>query len=190
MYAVQMAATLSGQVMTAAFAMLGIQGAFLAIEIKSVGGGIGFWLTYAASVLCFLTSVMVGGWGITRLYKDGFEANWNLLTGECLFNLQAGLCLLGLILFATAIGVCASQSRGESRSSGEVKLLATSLRNQSAIEQRLISKLVSEDSKAELQKRLDRISSEVSDLRKELSSIRGTPNARGLPPQPGPAQPH
>jgi len=52
------------------------------------------------SLILFGTSCFVGGFAISRLYKNAIDGDWNVKENKqsCLFNAQAWLSLVGLVL--------------------------------------------------------------------------------------------
>ena len=103
--AVNMAAGLSGQLITAALGMIALQGAYVAFAADKKQCGFWFWALMLAAFLIFVASIFCAGKGTAKLYKDGFAGKWNPDSGKGLFNAQAGLCLAGILLFIAAVSV-------------------------------------------------------------------------------------
>ena len=116
--AVGISVTLSGQLITAALAMLAVEGAFVAFALgnRNVVGGFR-WLSGLTAIL-FILSIFVAGKGITKARNDGFNGAWNLQTTKNHFNWQAILCVLGLASFFVTLLL----SGGPKKSEIEAKL--------------------------------------------------------------------
>ena len=103
--AVSMAATLSGQLIAAALGMVALQGAYIAFAADKKQCGFWFWFLMLIGFILFVTSVFLGGKGTSALYKQGAHGRWDHTLGKKLFNGQAGLCLLGILVFINAVFV-------------------------------------------------------------------------------------
>lgn len=101
--AVNMAAGLSGQLITAALGMIALQGAYVAFAADKKQCGEGFWFLMLVAFLSFVASVVCAGKATARLYKNGAVGNWDPLAGKSLFSLQAISCFLGILLFIFAV---------------------------------------------------------------------------------------
>jgi len=116
--AVGISVTLSGQLITAALAMVAVEGAFVAFALGNRNVFRGFeWLSGLTAIL-FILSIFVAGKGITKARNDGFNGAWNLQTTKNHFNWQAILCVLGLVSFFVTLllsGGPKKRDRGQAR---------------------------------------------------------------------------
>jgi hypothetical protein len=90
--------TLSGYVMTAALAVLGAQ-AVVATFAMDRREHLGFF--YAASALgaaALVSSIVVGGKGISEIIARGWAGDWQVRTRRGMFKLQSWLALAGAAL--------------------------------------------------------------------------------------------
>lgn len=101
--AVGFAINLSGQIVTAALAMLAIQFAYIAFALGNRSVGAGFYITSSLSVIFYVISIFLAGRGIATSYSQGANGNWDIAHGDSLFNFQAYSCLLGIALFFISI---------------------------------------------------------------------------------------
>jgi hypothetical protein len=101
--AVGISVTLSSQLITAALAMLAIEGAFVAFALgnRNVIGG--FLCLSVLTAILFILSIFIAGKGITKARNEGFKGTWKLEAGENHFNWQAILCILGLASFMATL---------------------------------------------------------------------------------------
>lgn len=101
--AVEFSVTLSGQLISAALAMLAVVGGYVAyVMCNRTPSPLFPWLSAAASI-AFITSIFVAGKAITESRNAGFEGNWSLEVGRPQYNLQAVLCAVGLVCFAVSL---------------------------------------------------------------------------------------
>lgn len=96
--AVQISITLSSQLITAALAMLTVEGAYVAYVLDKRVPEDYFGLVSMLSAIFFILSVFIAGKAITATRNAGFDGNWNLESGKGLFNLQALFNALGLFM--------------------------------------------------------------------------------------------
>lgn len=101
--AVKVSVTLGGQLMTAALAVLAIEGAFITFALGNRNVQFGFYVTAGLTFLLFVASIFLGGKGVTQVRNAGFQGNWRLEEGKAFFNWQAALCLIGLLSFALTL---------------------------------------------------------------------------------------
>jgi outer membrane protein OmpA-like peptidoglycan-associated protein len=97
--AISFSVTLSSQLVTAALAMLTVEGAFVAFALSNRSVETGFTLFVLLAGVSFILSIVIAGKGITAARDAGFQGNWSLEAGKNYFNWQAILCLTGLVLF-------------------------------------------------------------------------------------------
>lgn len=101
--AVNIGVTLSTQLISASLTMIAVLGAFATFIIDKREVGLRFYILIGVSFLAFVVSIISGGKGIDKARKSGFVNNWNLDDTKNYFNLQAGLCGLGLLFFILSI---------------------------------------------------------------------------------------
>ncbi|MDB4926596.1 hypothetical protein [Mucilaginibacter sp.] len=101
--AVNIGVTLSGQLITAALAMIAVVGTFAAFIIDKRNVGLGYYLIAGGSFLSFVVSIIFGGKGINQARKDGFTGNWNLSNTKKSFNKQSIAAFFGIVLFAISV---------------------------------------------------------------------------------------
>jgi outer membrane protein OmpA-like peptidoglycan-associated protein len=101
--AISFSVTLSSQLVTAALAMLTVEGAFVAFALSNRSVETGFTLFVLLAGVSFILSIVIAGKGITAARDAGFQGNWSLEAGKNYFNWQAILCLTGLVLFFGAL---------------------------------------------------------------------------------------
>lgn len=151
--AVNMAAALSGQLITAALGMIALQGAYVAFADDKKQCGLWFWLLMLVAFVGFVASVFCGGKGTAALYKPGAEGRWDYALGKKSFNKQAGFCLFGILLFI--IAVCVARSDKSSDAEAVQKQLETvvqGLEKQSVINQQVFSQLQTNQLQKQVQK--------------------------------------
>lgn len=163
--AVGMEATLSGHVMTAALAVLAGLVSFQAFLMdpkkrRLLRGG-AFLLCIGCALLGVLTlvsSIMLGGWGITVLYKSGHAGNWIVHWKNRFnyFDFQSVLCLAGLGFTLLSVFFGVSGQRSEHRSIGS-------------------SGQTSENEMANLQSTVNSLTVRVKDLERTTSAVGGGP---------------
>ena len=99
----QMAAALSGMVMSSSLAVLAGLATFVVFLLKKGSTTprllvCYLWRLFAiVATIALVLSIVIGGRSITRLYKSGFEGRWDYESAAGGFGVQATLCLLGLI---------------------------------------------------------------------------------------------
>ncbi|MED5514790.1 MAG: hypothetical protein VYB81_18780 [Pseudomonadota bacterium] len=94
---------LSGFIITANLSMLAIQGAsyaFVATANEQVAYCYNFLSVLA--FCCFVVSTIAGGKGITKTATDLANSSWTIKTASNIFNFQAIVSFLGVILFLFA----------------------------------------------------------------------------------------
>ena len=101
--AVNIGVTLSGQLITAALAMIAVIGTFATFIIDKRNVGFGYYLVSGGAFLSFVVSIYFGGKGIDKARKDGFTGNWNLDNTRAFFNNQSFTAFLGIALFAISV---------------------------------------------------------------------------------------
>lgn len=101
--AVQISVTLSGQLWTAAMAMLAIEGAYY--SFAHVNRSVSTWFDSLAllALISFVYSMIQVGRGATKSRDDGYKAEWNLRIGKPHFNRQAISCYVGLCFFTAMV---------------------------------------------------------------------------------------
>lgn len=101
--AVGMSVTLSGQLMSAALAVMALQAGFVSYVLANRTAQ---WCYYGVTVLAlvlFALSLYFGGQGINKARNAGFSGSWDLEIGKSEFNSQATLCFVGLLLLLLSL---------------------------------------------------------------------------------------
>lgn len=101
--AVNIGVTLSTQLISASLTMIAVLGAFATFIIDKREVGLLFYVLIGISFLTFITSIFLGGKGIDKARKSGFDGKWNLDDTKKPFNWQALLCGMGLLFFILSI---------------------------------------------------------------------------------------
>lgn len=153
--AVSISIGLSGQLITAALAMLTVEGAYVSYVLdKRIPASL-FEIVSALSVICFILSVFLAGKAITAARNEGFSGNWSLEAGKNQFNFQALLNAVGLLLFLGAVMLSGS-SKSEKDYSAEIA---------SGVESFEKILRASENSNTELQAKLLTLEAEINSLK-------------------------
>ena len=172
--AVSIVTTLSGQLMAAALAMIALEGTFLTFALDKKVCGFWFWVFVTTSFSVFAVSIILGGKGVTILYKTGAAGNWNYAEGNGRFQGQTGLCLVGLILFGLAV---VSAQKDKLSDAGAIKdaisMIATNVDKQSLVIQQFAVQLQSHESNTSSAK-IEELQSQVQALRSEVERMKGT----------------
>lgn len=101
--AASMWATLSSQVITAALAVIAVEGAFITYVLDKRLPGFVFYLFIALSAISLIFSILSGGAGINWLTERGEAGSWGLKGGGHYFGQQSLACLAGVVLFFLAL---------------------------------------------------------------------------------------
>lgn len=101
--AVNIGVTLSTQLISASLTMIAVLGAFATFIIDKREVGLLFYALIGISFLTFILSIFLGGKGIDKARKSGFDGKWNLDDTKESFNWQALLCGMGLLFFILSI---------------------------------------------------------------------------------------
>lgn len=96
--AVAIQAALSSYLMTATLGIIGAQALIVTFVLDKREGLFYFGLLSVLGFLSLLMSFLVGGWGVTELYKGGFSGSWTVSTRGKKFSKQTGLALFGTVL--------------------------------------------------------------------------------------------
>jgi hypothetical protein len=151
--AVNMAAALSGQLITAALGMIALQGAYVAFAADKKECHWDFWSLMLAAFLVFVVSIFCAGKGTAKLYKKGVEGVWNPDLGKCLFKAQAGLCLLGIVFFIWAVFLGRKDKPSEPNpTQKQLEVVIQGLEKQIVINQQIFSLLQTNQSQKVVQK--------------------------------------
>lgn len=97
--------SLSSQLISAALAMLAIEGAVVVFVVGERNPNPIFWIVAVCSFVAFVVSIFVAGKGITKDRDNGANGNWNTNEASKLYNAQAISCLIGLILFIVSFSL-------------------------------------------------------------------------------------
>lgn len=100
--AVAMSVTLSGQLMTAALAVMALNAGFVSYVLANRIPEYLYYISSSIAFIVFAGSLYFGGKGIIQARDKGFASDWNLSAGKSKFNLQAILCLAGLLLVSVS----------------------------------------------------------------------------------------
>jgi hypothetical protein len=150
--AASMWVTLSSQIIAATLAMLAVQGAFTTFVLDKRSPPRPFYLFAVLTGICFITSIINGGVGISRITKAGFLGDWNIKVGRGNFQRQTVFCLIGMVFFF--ISLISSGPTKEELQQQEVKQLKEQIR---AIEV--------------LEKRQTSVEQEINDLKSEIQRL-------------------
>jgi hypothetical protein len=131
--AVGMSVTLSGQLMSAALAIIALGGGLIAVFVQNRDVGGFFYIAVTVSFLAFVFSIYIGGRGITISRTEGFQGKWDLQSGAPHFNKQAIACFVGLISFLLAVIFSGSPKDSETS-----KQIAALQKTSGAFEQKLL----------------------------------------------------
>ncbi len=101
--AVNIGVTLSTQIITASLTMIAVIGAFMTFVMDKRYVGITYFLIIGGAFLCFIASIILGGRGIDKARKYGFDGTWTIDRTKSLFNKQSIFALIGIILFSISI---------------------------------------------------------------------------------------
>jgi hypothetical protein len=101
--AVGLLVTLSSQLTTTALALIAVENAIVAYVLSNNDPNTGFTLIAFLSSLFFVSSIMLGGKGISKCGLLGHGGNWAINVGGWYFNWQAISGFLGLILLIISI---------------------------------------------------------------------------------------
>ena len=101
--AVNIGVTLSSQIIAASLTMIAIIGAFTAFVIDKRDVGIGYYFLTGGAFSCSILSIILGGKGIDKARKSGFNGNWSIADTKSFFNWQSLVALLGVVLFAISV---------------------------------------------------------------------------------------
>jgi len=101
--AVSMWSGLSSQLITAALAVIAVEGALITFVLDKYVSAHWVWIPTFISVALLISSVWMGGKGINAMATKGSDGDWNIDHGAWDFQLQALMCLLGLIFFGMAL---------------------------------------------------------------------------------------
>lgn len=98
--------TLSGALIAAAFAVLGVQ-VVLAVFVMDKRQDL-FWFAVVQIIAAgsVIGSVFFGARGISKVYKDGHAGTWNVTAGKGFFSGQAITGILGLLLVVSSAIFC------------------------------------------------------------------------------------
>ena len=84
--AVNIGVTLSTQLISASLTMIAVLGAFATFIIDKREVGFLFYVLIGISFLSFIASIFIGGKGIDKARKSGFDGKWNLDDTKQPFN--------------------------------------------------------------------------------------------------------
>lgn len=102
--AATMRTTLSGQLFSAALAVIGAQAAIATFTMDKKEDLGFFYGIVITSVICLFASIVCGGKGITAVWADGFNGKWDVASGRAFFRWQANLGLVGVFLVLASVG--------------------------------------------------------------------------------------
>jgi outer membrane murein-binding lipoprotein Lpp len=94
--AISFSITLSSQLISAALAMLAVEGAYVGYALGSREPNILFVPLATVAAMAFIVSVFIAGKAITAARDAGFSGGWSLDAGKSQFNWQAVLLLVAL----------------------------------------------------------------------------------------------
>jgi len=101
--AVTIGVTLSTQIIAASLTMIAVIGAFATFIIDKREVGIFYYIIIGLAFILFVISIFLGGKGIDKARKGGFDGNWSLTETKQLFSWQSLTALLGVVLFSLSV---------------------------------------------------------------------------------------
>ncbi|MBE9584954.1 hypothetical protein IM792_10885 [Mucilaginibacter sp. JRF] len=101
--AVNIGINLSGQLITAALAMIAVIGTFGVFILDKRDVSFWYYLIFGGALFAFVASIYFGGKGIDKARKDGFAGTWDILNTKTHFNRQAACCFIGIFLFILSV---------------------------------------------------------------------------------------
>ncbi|MBW7884482.1 MAG: hypothetical protein H3C34_17950 [Caldilineaceae bacterium] len=101
--AVNVSITLSSQLIAAALAGLTVLAAYVAYVLSERETPPVFGISALLAAAAFIASIFVAGRAITASRDRGFAGDWSLAAGKSLYNLQALLCIGGILLFGVVL---------------------------------------------------------------------------------------
>jgi hypothetical protein len=101
--AASMEVTLSSQVITAALAVMAVEGAFITYVLDKRQPGAAFYILTVLSALLLIFSILNGGVGVKRLTEAGFKGEWGSNDASNCFGRQSLACLAGVLLLFFAV---------------------------------------------------------------------------------------
>lgn len=149
--AATIATSLSGYVIAGALAIIGAEAAIFVFLLDGKQISIFLWFFLLLTFLALFGSCYLGGFGIWKIYSDGFGGNWNIEVGGK-FAWQLFLAILGIFLLFISSLVAYHAEEKPKPQPAEVAL------------QRLSEKLANLDSLPKIDDRLGNIERTIKDL--------------------------
>lgn len=165
--AVSISLNLSTQIITAALALLAVEGAYAAYALGGRQVKSGFTLACIISAALVVVSIFIAGKGITAARNAGYSGSWDLEVGKSHFNWQAMLCLLALLAFGIAL-LLSGQSNEDAIKDKVLSLQSNMINVQNRV-------LALGDGHNSHEKTLAGVREELSKMEKELNSLKGSP---------------
>ena len=103
--AVSIGITLSSQIIAASLTMIAVIGAFTAFVIDKRDVGLLYYFLTGGAFICAILSIVLGGKGIDKARKSGFNGTWSIDETKSYFNRQSIVALLSVILFSISVFV-------------------------------------------------------------------------------------
>ena len=101
--AVNIGVSLSGQLITAALAMIAVIGAFATFSLDKREIGPSYYIIIGIAFLSFVISIFCGGKGIDKARVNGHQGIWEIKDTKDYFNWQGICCFLGIFFLAISI---------------------------------------------------------------------------------------
>lgn len=150
--AATIATSLSGYVIAGALAIIGAEAAIFVFLLDGKRIPIVLWFFLLLTFLALFGSCYLGGFGIWRIYSDGFGGKWNIEAGGK-FAWQLLLAILGIFLLFISSLIAYNAEEKPKAQPADVAL------------QRLSEKLANLDSLPKINDRLGNIERTINDLK-------------------------
>jgi hypothetical protein len=150
--AATIATSLSGYVIAGALAIIGAEAAIFVFLLDGKLISVLLWLFLAFTFISLFASCYLGGFGIWKIYSDGFGGEWNIEVGGK-FAWQLLLAILGIILlFISSLLAYSAEEKPKAQPADVAS-------------QRLTEKLTNLDSLPKIDGHLESIERTIHDLK-------------------------
>jgi len=150
--AATIATSLSGYVIAGALAIIGAEAAIFVFLLDGKRASVLLWFFLLITFISLFGSCYLGGFGIWKIYSDGFGGKWNIEVGGK-FAWQLFLAILGIFLLFISSLLAYNAEEKPKAQPADVAL------------QRLSEKLANLDSLPKIDDRLGQIERTINDLK-------------------------